>query len=138
MFLLDTDIATLAFHNHPMVLERIGRADRPVCMPLPTRLELLRGRIESVLKAANEQNLLRAEELLARTESFCSGFTIIGIGSEAAKTFVRLLGDKKLKRIGRGDLLNSSVCLALGATLVTRNLKDYRSVPGLLIEDWTG
>jgi tRNA(fMet)-specific endonuclease VapC len=61
MFLLDTDIATLAYHNHPTVLERIQTADRPVHLSLVTRLELLRGRIDAVIKAANVQELLRAE-----------------------------------------------------------------------------
>jgi hypothetical protein len=39
MFLLDTDIATLAYYNNPTVLERIQTADRMVCLPLVTRLE---------------------------------------------------------------------------------------------------
>ncbi len=138
MFLLDTDIATLAYHNHPTILERIQNADRPVCLPIVTRLELMRGRIDAVIKAANVQELLRAEDALARTEAFCSGFAIVAIGTTAAELFVRLRDNKRAKKMGRGDLLNACISLANDATLVTRNLKDYANVPGLRVENWAG
>ena len=136
MFLLDTDIATLAFHNNPTVLARIGTAERPVHLTVVTRLELLRGRIESVFKAASAEELLRAGISLARTEAFCTGFPITGIGDSAAEHFDRIRANKKLKKMGHGDLLNACVALAHDATLVTRNTKDYANVPGLKVENW--
>jgi tRNA(fMet)-specific endonuclease VapC len=136
MFLLDTDIATLAYHGHPRVLKRIQAADRPVCLPMVTRLELLRGRIDSVIKAADVEELLRAEDRLVRTEVFCSGFAIIAIGAAAAGLFFRLRGYKHAKKMGRGDLLNACISLAYSATLVTRNVKDYANVLGLRVENW--
>ena len=40
-------------------------------------------------------------------------------------------------RIGTMDLKIAAITLARGATLVSRNLRDFRRVPGLLVEDWT-
>ena len=40
------------------------------------------------------------------------------------------------KQIGRGDLLIAALTLANRATLVTRNEKGFRKVPGLRIENW--
>lgn len=44
--------------------------------------------------------------------------------------------EKKLKKIGRADLLIASIALAERALLVTRNLKDFKQIPGLHVENW--
>src|SRR5437868_6619971 len=46
----------------------------------------------------------------------------------AAAEFDRLRENKKLKKIGRADLLVAAITLANRATLVSRNLKDFSSV----------
>jgi tRNA(fMet)-specific endonuclease VapC len=46
--------------------------------------------------------------------------------------------NKKLKKIGRADLLMAAITLANRATLISRNLKDFRQVPGLQFENWLG
>ena len=56
--------------------------------------------------------------------------------AQAAAVFDRLRGHKKLKKIGRADLLIASIALARRATLVTRNLRHFQQVPGLLVENW--
>jgi tRNA(fMet)-specific endonuclease VapC len=44
---------------------------------------------------------------------------------------------KKLKvRIGTMDLKIAAIVLAHNAKLITRNLIDFRKVPGLVAEDW--
>jgi len=40
-------------------------------------------------------------------------------------------------RIGAMDLKIAAITLSLNATLLSRNLKDFRQVPGLRVEDWT-
>jgi tRNA(fMet)-specific endonuclease VapC len=61
---------------------------------------------------------------------------ILPVDAASAVEFDRLRQNKKLKKIGRGDLLIASICLANRATLVTRNLKDFQKVPGLQVENW--
>jgi tRNA(fMet)-specific endonuclease VapC len=63
-------------------------------------------------------------------------FTILAIVPAAAAEFDVLRQNKKLKKIGRGDLLIAALTLANRATLVTRNRKDFGQVPGLKVEDW--
>ncbi len=50
--------------------------------------------------------------------------------------FDRLRVNKRLKKMGRPDLLIACFALAHKATLVTRNTKDFANVPGLKLENW--
>ena len=54
----------------------------------------------------------------------------------AAAAFDNLRQNKKLKKIGRADLLIASIALARNATVVSRNLKHFQLVPGLKVENW--
>lgn len=40
--------------------------------------------------------------------------------------------------IGPNDLMIASIALARGLILVTRNVREFARVPGLVIEDWQG
>ena len=107
-----------------------------VVLTVITRIEVLQGRFASILKAADREQLLVAQQRLAETERRLEGFTILPVDAAAAAEFERLLGTKGLKKICRGDLLIASIALANKAKLVTRNTKDFSKVTGLQIENW--
>ncbi len=136
MFILDTDTVTLLQHEQGRVAERVRRAVREVVTTIITRIEILQGRFAAVLKAADEDQLLRAQQRLAISETHLRRVPILPVEEAAAAEFNQLRQNKKLKKIGRGDLLIAAITLASRATLVTRNLKDFRRVPGLQIENW--
>ncbi|HUE73201.1 MAG TPA: type II toxin-antitoxin system VapC family toxin [Pirellulaceae bacterium] len=69
-------------------------------------------------------------------EQLLSGLDVIGIDSAAARIFDKLRSTGKLRKSGRADLLIASIVLAHQATLVTRNLRDFRLVPGLNLVNW--
>jgi tRNA(fMet)-specific endonuclease VapC len=138
MFVLDTDILTLLFAGHPGVLsrrERIPSAD--IATTVVNRVQSLLGRFQFLLKAATGEVLLRAQSLLDTTIHALGLIeTVLPVDGPAAAQFDRLRKHKKLKKMGRADLLIAAITLANRATLVTRNLKDFRQVPGLQIENW--
>jgi tRNA(fMet)-specific endonuclease VapC len=137
MKILDTDILSLFLHGHPRVIERHERETDEVAVTIISRIQLLQGRFATILKAADGAELLRAQKWLDLTTRDLAAISkLVSIDDKAALEFDRLRQNKKLKKIGRGDLLIAAITLANRATLVTRNLKDFRQVPGLHVENW--
>ncbi len=136
MILLDTDTVTLLIHAHPRVAARALATTDLIAITIVSRIEVLRGRWDFLLKAADGAQLERAQQLLQEAEQNLNEFDTISIDAASAAEFDRLRQDKKLKKIGRADLLIAAIALAHRATLVTRNLRHFRLVPGLQLENW--
>jgi tRNA(fMet)-specific endonuclease VapC len=137
MTVLDTDTRTLFFHNHPRVRERIQQETDELAITIITRIETLRGRFDTVLKAADGAELQRGQRRLMEAERDLAKIPkVLLIDAGSAREFDRLRADKKLKKIGRTDLLIAAIVLANHGRLVTRNLKDFGQVPGLRANNW--
>jgi tRNA(fMet)-specific endonuclease VapC len=61
------------------------------------------------------------------------GFTLVPLTAPAFARFETLA--KARRNVKRNDLRIAAI--ALGATVVTRNRRDFGRVPGLAIEDWS-
>ncbi len=138
MYVFDTDTLTLAFSGHRLMGERRRAVPAAaIAVSVITQIEMLRGRFDFLLKAANGEQLLRAQTLLEQTQRGLAEFaTILSIDALAAAEFDRLRDNKKLKKVGRADLLIAAIALARRATVVTRNTRHFRDVPGLRVENW--
>ncbi|HZU37903.1 MAG TPA: PIN domain-containing protein [Gemmataceae bacterium] len=137
MKILDTDVLSLLFHNHPRVVTRYRQENDEIAVTIISRIQVLQGRFATLLKAADGAELLRAQQWLDIAVSNLIAIpTVLSIDAQGAVEFDQLLHHKKLKRIGRADLLIAAIALAHRATVVTRNLKDFRQVPGLRVENW--
>ena len=138
MFILDTDTLTLLFQGHPRLTARRDTVpSAEIAISVITWIEALVGRFEFLRKAATGEELLRAQALLDFTRrSLAAVSAVIPIDTVAAREFDRLLSNKKLKKIGRADLLIACIALANRATLVSRNVKHFHQVPGLHVENW--
>lgn len=80
---------------------------------------------------------LRAQFLLEGTLRALSRVeNVLPVTVAAAAEFDRLREHKNPKKIGRDDLLIAAIVLTHRATLVTRNVKDFRHIPDLSIENW--
>ena len=139
IWLLDTD--------HLSILERGGGSALPIQMRLGRVLveevgttivnyeEQMRGWLA---EAAAAKTLRRVQEAYALLEEHIATFRdleILSFDAEAASEFERLRQTKI--RVGTKDLRIATICLANGATLPTRNSKDFGQVPGLKFEDWS-
>jgi tRNA(fMet)-specific endonuclease VapC len=137
MILFDTDTVTLFSYGNASVRQKIEEVtDEPLAIAVITRYEVLRGRGESLLKAANEDELRKAAERFRDAEQLLSGFQVADFDEDAIRHFGRLRKQKGLKKMGRADMLIACIALANDALLITRNTKDYKDVSGLRMENW--
>jgi predicted nucleic acid-binding protein len=137
MILLDTDTVTHFSYGNANVRRRIEEAgDEVLAVAVITRNEILPGRAESLLKAADEDELRKAAERFQQSEEFLAAFVVVGLDEESIKHFGKLRKQRNLKKMGRGDMLIACIALAHDALLVTRNTKDYKDVTGLRTTNW--
>jgi tRNA(fMet)-specific endonuclease VapC len=137
MHVLDTDTLTRAHGGHAGIAKRVREVgEENVATTIISTIETLRGRHEFMLKANDGAELLRAQQLLQRSEELLQSLPILLVDSGVAAQFDKLRENRRLKKIGRRDLLIACISLAQDATLVTRNLRHFRQVPGLSVENW--
>ncbi len=101
-----------------------------------TKIEMLRGRIDYIIKAQADDDLLNAQKRFDRTEELLSQIKIISITPDAVDRLAQLVNSSKLRKIGRADLIIASIALSHRATLVTRNLRHFKQIPGLIVTNW--
>jgi len=84
------------------------------------------------------ENSASVEESLDRLERFLLPLEIVPFDTEAARHYGRIRSE--LKRlggpIGSNDLLIAAHALALDATLVTNNVREFSRIGGLRVEQW--
>ena len=140
MFVLDTDLVTLLEEAHSSASERLAaRLDRipadEVMTTIVTYEEQTRGWLAYMARSKLLKQQVDAYRRLERHVDFYRKIAILPFDESAATEFQRL---KRLRvRVGTMDLRIAAVVLARGATLLSRNLADFRKVPGLAIADWS-
>lgn len=137
MKVLDTDTLSFFLRNHPNVTARHRQCNEEVVIPIIARIETLQGRFASLLKAANGDELQVGQTRIDQAERDLAPFRVLPVTSAVSIEFDRLRANRSLRKIGRADLLIACITLAHKASLITRNLKHFRLVPGLKLENWT-
>lgn len=137
MILLDTDTVTHFAYGNENVRRKIEEAaEENLAIAVITRNEILRGRADSLLKAADMEELRKAAERFRQAKDLLSDFIVAGLDDASIEHFGRLRTQKSLKKMGRADMLIACIALARNAKLVTRNTKDFLDVVGLRLENW--
>jgi tRNA(fMet)-specific endonuclease VapC len=133
---LDTDSVTLLLHGHAAI-ERQAAARDPaeLALTIVTVQEMLTGWYTQIRRARREDQLIRAYAALQQAVEFCGRIRILPFDEAATERFHQLRSARR--RPGTNDLRIAAVVLAHGAILVTRNVRDFKGLPGLQIEDWS-
>jgi tRNA(fMet)-specific endonuclease VapC len=140
LYILDTDIITLFGQQNTVVMSRVAAARQvhEVAVTAITAItvdESYAGWHARIRKARKPPEIADAFAGLATAAGVFGSFSIIPFPLPAIQRFERL---KKLRlNAGPNDLRIAAIALEAGATVVTRNLRDFRRVPGLVSEDWS-
>jgi tRNA(fMet)-specific endonuclease VapC len=129
MYFLDTNvISEMARNPHGKIASRLVEAgDEEIATSSIVLGEILFG-------LANRPESSTAR----RAERFISSLVVCPFDNNAAREYagVRAWLKKNGSLIGSNDMLIAAHALALEATLVTDNEKEFSRVPGLKIENW--
>jgi tRNA(fMet)-specific endonuclease VapC len=73
---------------------------------------------------------------LAKTNVDLSRFSVLNLDYESARTWGELAEQTKSNSIGELDLFIASIAIVNKQTLLARNVKHFKRVPGLTVESW--
>jgi tRNA(fMet)-specific endonuclease VapC len=140
MVILDTDhMSVLERREQPSLGSLLHRlASLPPADVVTTVVsyeEQMRGWMAYLARARSmAQQITAYGRLLAHLENY-RRIPVLGFDEAAAIVFQRLRRSRL--RIGTMDLKIAAIVLAREATLLSRNLDDFRQIPDLHVEDWT-
>jgi tRNA(fMet)-specific endonuclease VapC len=129
-YMLDTNILIYTIRNRPTkVRKAFKRHADYLAMSTVTLGELIYGAEKST---QSDRNLADIEALAARMD-------VIPFDSQAAIHFGQVRAElaKSGKLIGPYDLMIAGHARSRGLILVTNNLREFKRVPGLRVENWT-
>ena len=139
-YLLDTDhlsilqrrggaayaVLVLNLNNHP---------DSDIGVSVVSLHEQAMGCNNLVNNFRRPADVLLGYELLANAIEDFRRFAVAPFGTAAQAVFDQLKASKI--RVGTMDLRIAAIALSRNLVVVTRNVRDFSQVPGLIIEDWT-
>ncbi|MBQ5422764.1 MAG: type II toxin-antitoxin system VapC family toxin [Clostridiales bacterium] len=130
-YMLDTNICIFVIKHKPeAVFRKMESIDpRDVCISSITYAELIHGVEKS---SETERNRVALSLMLSNIE-------IEDFDVEAANCYGRIRADLESKGtpIGPLDTMIAAHAQSLGCTIVTNNVREFKRVKDLKIEDWT-
>lgn len=130
MYLLDTDTFSAIIKGHPKALAAYAKLNpEAVKISVISLGEIAFGLSHKTLSASKE----------ARIHALLEDIDALPLDLAAAGIYGAIKADllKRGEPIGGNDFWIAAHALALGATLVTGNVREFKRVPGLKLENWT-
>jgi tRNA(fMet)-specific endonuclease VapC len=122
--------------EYERLVVRLDSLDDDVAVPIVSFEEQMRGWLAFIARAQSSAQQTRASAKLHALLDDFSSRPIPDYDQDCAAQFELLVRSKI--RIGAMDLKIAATAITRNATLLSRNLVDFRKVPGLRLEDWSG
>jgi tRNA(fMet)-specific endonuclease VapC len=130
MYLIDTDTLIYALKGDQQVLRRFQEtAADPKALSVVTYGELLYGALRSRQQQENLSKVRRLREIFPIVETTCA----------VMETYAAIKADIEArgKPLDDFDLVIAATAISLGYRLVTNNVRHFRRITELKIENWT-
>jgi tRNA(fMet)-specific endonuclease VapC len=135
LYILDTDILTLALRSDPSVTARLSKIPpEELAITVISVEEQLTGWYTYLRRGRKREEIAYAYARLAQTVTSLANLPILTFTEAAIDRFEQL---KRMRlNVGSNDLRIAAIVLENNGVLVTRNLRDFQCVPDLRIEIW--
>ncbi len=138
MILLDTD--HLSVHAFPdsrvygVLSAKIRKTPDDFGTTIVCLEEQLRGWLAAIKRKHDVDQQVPVYDQLGRLWDYFRDWQILRFDAQAAELFKRFRQHKI--RIGSQDLKIAAIALTQDALLLSANLRDFRQIPGLRVENW--
>jgi tRNA(fMet)-specific endonuclease VapC len=126
-FMIDTNIAIHARDGHDVVLGKLAEHGGSIMLSALSLAELQRG-----VRLPTQDAIARR----ARLDVLLESLPVVSFDGAAAIAYGSILTLREWIKSRDFDRMIAGHALSLGATLVTNNERDFRDIPGLVIENW--
>jgi tRNA(fMet)-specific endonuclease VapC len=135
LYVIDTDMFSLYQHGHAELTAKLdAHPAQDLAITVITVEEELSGWYSLLRKVRRPEEQAEVYERLARAIPVLARWKILPMTHSA------ILRYETLKRMNlnvrKMDLRIAAVVLEIGAVLVSRNLRDFRRIPNLAVENW--
>jgi tRNA(fMet)-specific endonuclease VapC len=136
LHVLDTDILSHYQRGHPVVCQHVtAHPATDLAITVISVEEQLGGWYALLRNTSRPDHLAIAYQSLADSIPFLAQFTILPFPETAQLRFDQLAALKL--NVRKMDLRIAAIALEHSAVVVTRNLRDFQRVPGLVVQDWS-
>lgn len=141
MLILDTDMLTMVQRKSGEAYYRLNdrleeaSSSHGIFVSIVSFEEQTRGWLSYMSRSGMGEGQIAGYTSLHRLLRDYSTRKVLDFDESAFQKFQDLRAQRI--RIGTMDLRIAAIALAHDATLLSRNLSDFRKVPGLRVEDWT-
>jgi tRNA(fMet)-specific endonuclease VapC len=138
--LLDTDhLSVLQWREQPACDRLLARLDQVAADDIATSIvsfhEQVQGWLAYLNRCRKPEQVVTAYDKLETIWRWFLKMNVSSYTVEAQAQFSQIR--RACPRVQTLDLRIAAIALATGSTLLSRNLRDFRQVPGLKVEDWT-
>ncbi|NES83771.1 MAG: type II toxin-antitoxin system VapC family toxin [Moorea sp. SIO2B7] len=136
LWILDTDNFSLLQRGNLGIRKQITTIKpQEIAITIISAEEQIRGRLSIIRRASAADKLVLAYRRLNELLEDLETINVLDFTPEASLIYDDLVRQKI--HIGTRDLRIAAIALAVKATVVTGNQRDFEKVSGLKLEDWT-